>query len=320
MRRSALAYVPGRSPLHRAPLGASLVFLGSLAAVSFAFSSPLVLAADAAAIAACGIAAGAGRAVRASLRIALPLIALMSAVNALVSTRGETVLLRGWELPLLGETLVTLESLVAGAAIGLRITAVVLVFGVYSACVDPDRVLRAVAPLARHSALTAALVARLVPVAAADLAGMREAAALRGPAAAPVGRAALTRRLVEGSMDRAIDLAATLELRGHSLGAPAAPRRKPSTGAPALLAAGLGVLAVSASALLGGAGSFAAQPSLELDAGAGTLALCAALPLLALAPFVPGRRAGFSLRSRVPGSGPRARSPLVGDLAEGERG
>ncbi len=49
-----------------------------------------------------------------------------------------------------------------------------------------------------------------------------EAAALRGPAAAPVGRATLARRLVAGSLDRAVDVAATLELRGYAHGAPRA--------------------------------------------------------------------------------------------------
>ena len=37
------------------------------------------------------------------------------------------------------------------------------------------------------------------------------------PAPRRSGRAALARRLVEGSLDRAVDVAATLELRGHSL-------------------------------------------------------------------------------------------------------
>ena len=154
---------------------------------------------------------------RAALRAAIPLMVLMISVNALVYHRGDTVLVRGFELPVIGNTDVTLESLVAGAAIGLRVVVVVLAFAVYSACVDPDRVLRALRPLARRSALTAALVNRLVPVTVADLARLREAAALRGPARRPVGRAALARRLVAGSLDRTVDVAATLELRGHSL-------------------------------------------------------------------------------------------------------
>ena len=76
--------------------------------------------------------------------------------------------------------------------------------------------LRSLRPLARRSALTATLIARLGPLAAADHARVREAAALRGPAAAPVGRASMVSRLVAGSLDRAVDAAAALELRGYA--------------------------------------------------------------------------------------------------------
>ena len=186
--RAPLAYTPGRSPLHRASPGAAIAYLGALAAVGFIYSSPLVLIAATAATALAGFAAGAGRAVRASLRLALPLLIFMTLVNVLVTHRGDTVLVRGWDMPVLGNTDITLESLAAGAAIGLRVVAVVLAFAVYSACVDPDRVLRALRPVARRSAMTAGLVTRMVPLAAADGARLREAAALRGPGAEPVGR------------------------------------------------------------------------------------------------------------------------------------
>lgn len=285
--RPALAYMPGRSPLHLANPGPAIAFLAALAAVAFAFSSPPVLVAAGAAVVLVGISAGAGRAVAASLRLGLALMVLMVAVNALVSHRGDTVLLRGWELPVLGSTDVTLESLAAGAVVGLRIVVVVLVFAVYSACVDPDRVLRALRPVARRSAMTGTLVARMVPLAAADAARLREAARLRGPGAEPLGRAGLARRLVEGSLDRAVDAAATLELRGHSLRSPSRARREPSReDGPLLLAAAL-VAGTGAAARLVGAGGFESYPRIELAADPATLALCAALPLLALAPFAP---------------------------------
>src|SRR4029450_9201544 len=131
--RPALAYRPGRSPLHRARPSAAIAYLGALALVGFIYSSPLVLVAAGMATALAGFAAGAGRAVRASLRLALPLLLAMVAVNALVTRRGDTVLIRGWEVPVLGNSDVTLETLAAGAAIGLRVVAVVLAFAVYSA-------------------------------------------------------------------------------------------------------------------------------------------------------------------------------------------
>jgi energy-coupling factor transport system permease protein len=285
--RPAFAYSPGRSPLHRASVAAAVAFLGALAVVAFAYSSPLVLLADAIAVVIAGFAAGARRAVIASLRFALPLLAVMTIVNALVYHRGETVLLRGWELPVLGNTDVTLESLVAGGAIGMRIVVVVLAFAVYSACVDPDRVLRALRPLARRSALTTAVVVRMVPVAASDASRLSEAAALRGPGAEPVGRAALARRLVEGSVDRAIEVAATLELRGHSLDRPLRPRKPRTATSPALVASILLLAAVAIAGVLVGAGGFETYPRVAMDTGVPTLALCAALPLLAWLPFAP---------------------------------
>jgi energy-coupling factor transporter transmembrane protein EcfT len=284
--RSALAYTPGRSPLHRASPGASVAYLGALATVGFIYSSPLVLVAAALATALAGVAAGAERAVRASLRLALPLLLFMIAVNALVTQRGDTVLIRGWEMPVLGNTDVTLESLAAGAAIGLRVVAVVLAFAVYSACVDPDRVLRALRPVARRSAMTAGLVTRMVPLAAADGARLREAAALRGPGAEPVGRAAMARRLVEGSLDRAVDVAATLELRGHSLAVRPQRRREGSRDDLPLYATGVAIVLAAVAARVAGAGGFETYPRIELGVGAITLALCVALIALAAVPFM----------------------------------
>jgi len=283
--RPALAYRPGRSPLHRARPGASIAFLAAFVLVVAIYPSPLVLVATGVAVALVGIECGAARAVAASLRLALPLLVLMVAVNALVSHRGDTVLIRGWEMPVLGNTDVTLESLAEGAKIGLLVVVVVLAFAVYSACVDPDRILRLLRPVARGSAMTAGLVTRMVPLALADGARLSEAASLRGPAAEPVGRAALARRVVEGSLDRAVEVAATLELRGHSLPARPQNRRERSLDDAPLLcsAAALGVAAVGAR--IAGVGGFETYPRIELDTGPLTLALCAVLFILAAVPF-----------------------------------
>lgn len=286
--RAPLAYSPGRSPLHRAPAWVTIVFLASFAFVAFAFSNPVVLLADGVAVVAAGFASGSRRAVNFALRLAIPLMALMIVVNGLVYHRGETILVRGWNLPVIGNTDITLESLAAGGVIGMRVVVVLIAFAVYSACVNPDAVLRAMRPIARRSALTAALVSRLVPLAVADLARAREAAALRGPAAAPVGRAVLARRLVEGSLDRSVDVAATLELRGHSLegvGGGGARRREPAGPRALLLLSAAGVMLAAIAALAGGAGGFDDYPRISVDLGAATLALSALLPLLALAPF-----------------------------------
>jgi len=179
--RSPFAYVPRRGPLQSARPGAAVAYLGALVVVAFLYSSPPVLLAAGLAACLAGRLAGARKAVRAALRMGLGLALLIIVINALVVDRGETVLARLGDLPILGQVDITLEAIVAGVSIGLRAAVTMVAFGVYSACVDPDRVLRALRPVAARSALTATLVSRLVPVAAADAARLRDASLLRGP-------------------------------------------------------------------------------------------------------------------------------------------
>jgi energy-coupling factor transport system permease protein len=216
--RSPFAYTPRPGPLQAASPGAAVAYLGALTAIAFVYSNPIVLGATGAAVVLAGCLAGARAAVRAGLWMGFVLALLIVTVNAFVVSRGETVLVRLGEWPLLSDV-ITVEAIASGAVLGLRAAVVMVAFAVYSACVDPDRVLRGLRPFAGRSALTATLVSRLVPVAAADAGRLRDAARLRGPGAAPVGRAPLARRLLAGSLDRAVDVAATLELRGYSLGA-----------------------------------------------------------------------------------------------------
>ncbi len=187
--RSPFAYTPRPGLLQAASPGAAVAYLGSLVLVAFLYSSPVVLVAAGVAVVLAGRIAGARDAVRAALRMGLALAVLIVAVNALVVSRGDTVLARLGDWPLLGRVDVTAEAIAAGAVLGLRAAVAMVAFAVYSSCVDPDRVLRALRPIAGRSALTATLVSRLVPVTAADATRLRDAGRLRGPGAAPVGRA-----------------------------------------------------------------------------------------------------------------------------------
>lgn len=295
--RSPFAYTPRPGPLQAASPGAAVTYLGALVAIAFLYSNPLVLAAVGVSAALAGYTAGAGSAVRVALRMGLTLALLIVVVNVLVVDRGETVLLRLGEAPLLGRVDITVEAMVEGAILGLRAGVAMIAFAVYSACVDPDRVLRGLRPIAGRSALTAALISRLVPVAIADAGRLRDASQLRGPAAAPIGRATLLRRLMAGSLDRAVDVAATLELRGYTLDPP---RRhtlreafsplwggKRSRYDRRFYLVGAIVLVAAIAGMALGADSFHAYPTIEVGVGPGTLALSA---LIVLSGFAPRRR------------------------------
>ena len=282
---SALAYSPRRSPLGRAAAGAAAIHLISFATVAFVTANPLLLAGCGAAVVLAGLAAGAGRTVAVAARWAVTLGVVIVAVNVIAAQRGDTLLLRGPDVPILGTVDVSAEALAEGGVLALRIAIVFCAFALHTACVDPDRLMRLMRPVARRSALTATLIARLVPLAAADGVRVREATALRGPAAAPVGRAALVRRLVAGSLDRAVDVAATLELRGYSAGAPGRAARPPrAPGDLAFALSGLIALATVIAAQAAGVSRYESYPVVAMDAGVGTLAVAASLPVAALWP------------------------------------
>ena len=288
---AAFAFKPGSSPLHRAHPAVSAAPLAVLGILALAAENPLVIISTGVAAWILGIACGAKPAMRQALRFSIPLAILMIVVNGLVSHGGSTVLFRGPDIPVVGGE-ITLEAFAAGGVIALRVIAVALLFAIWSACVDPDRVLAALRPVARHSALTATLVSRLVPVAAADFTRLKEGVDLRGPAAAPVGKAELARRVVAGSLDRSVEVAATLELRGHAL----PPKRRISPtealGAAARdglwpLVAAVAVAAVAGFCLASGAASFTSYPEVSLNLSVVTLLAAVLIPVLASISLIP---------------------------------
>lgn len=271
---SPLAYVPRRTSLQSAGLGPAALYLGAFLAICFFSSDPVVLIAATFGAALAGYGCHAERAVRFSLKLGAFLAVSMIVINGLVTSRGETVLLRLGEWPVFGRIDVTAESLAAGAVIGLRAMGTMVVIGVWSACIDPDRVLRAMHRTARRSALTATLISRLVPLAATDQARLSEAAGLRGPGATPVGKVALAHRLLAGSLDRAVDVAATLELRGYGQAAPdGAARPVPSRFDRRFWIAGLVLMTVATASIVSGLPGLTTYPGFEYGPGPYSLGL-----------------------------------------------
>lgn len=265
---SPIAYVPRRETVQSASLAPVALFLGAYLLVCFFSSDPLVLIAATAGAAIAGYGCGAGRAVNFSLKLGGFLALTLIIVNALVTSRGATVLARLGDWPILGRVDVTAEAIAAGGVIGLRAMGTMVVIGVWSACVDPDRILQGVHGFARRSALTATLISRLVPLAATDYSRLGEAASLRGPAASPVGRAAMAHRLLAGSLDRAVDVAATLELRGYGTESGQTRfRATPSRYDRRFWLAGTILMAIAGLELFFGSGRFESYPELDYSIG-----------------------------------------------------
>jgi energy-coupling factor transport system permease protein len=170
----------------------------------------------------------------------------------------------------------------------VRVAALIVVFGLFSACVDPDRLLRALRRLSYRSALTAALATRLVPVLARDASRMSDAARCR---ARPPGRLPVARAALSGALDRAVEVAAALEVRGYSVGGPPPRERRPWSRHDRSVAAAAAIVAIAAIAFAAaGAAGVETYPAIEIAAGGPVLALCALLLAAAALPFA-GRSA-----------------------------
>jgi energy-coupling factor transport system permease protein len=289
------AYRRTGSPLHAARASVAAAYVMAIGALVLIYDHPLVLGATLVAVIAAGRAAGVGAELARAARLALPLALLVALINPLVSQEGLTVLVQGWTVPVLGRLDITLEALAYGALTGLRVLVLVLAFGLYSATVNPDDVLRLFGNLSMRSSLAATLATRLVPVLGRDAQRLADAYELRAERPATAGRgrrlrhgAILTRALAAGALERAVDLAAAMEVRGY---AAARGRRRArvrtawSVHDVAFFGAALTIALVTLAGVLGGVARFDPYPTLQAEFDLALVVFALSTVGLVLLPF-----------------------------------
>jgi energy-coupling factor transport system permease protein len=288
-----MRYVRRASPLHAARAAVGAAWCGALAMAALAAEHPLVLVV----LGGCVLAAAAGAGVLREVgRVAawlVPWALVIAIINMLVVRDGLTILARLGNVPPFGEVDLTLEALVYGALFGLRLLVVSAAFALFSAAVDPDDLLRVLRRVSVRSALAATLATRLVPVLASDARRIDEARrcrADRGGTGAGA-RVAVLRAVAGGALDRALDVAATLEVRGYG-GA----RRTGRSGRPwsrhdrAFALSALGLVALTVVARTVPLAPFHTYPLLHGAGGtAEAVGLAVAFAVVALAPFLDRR-------------------------------
>jgi energy-coupling factor transport system permease protein len=276
------------SPLHSARAGAACAYCLALAVAALMLDNPIALSAVLISIVGAGARGKVWPEIRRAALLAVPLALLIVVINALVTRDGLTVIWRFGDLPVLGQTDVTLEATAYGAILGLRAVALILCGALYTAAVDPDEVLRLFRRISFRSALTATLATRMVPVLVRDSRRLADAQRCRpGP---PPSRFALMRAASSGMLDRALDVSAALEVRGYG-----ASRRPPRTSRPwsrhdlAFAAAAAATIALTVIARVGDLAPFHAYPALHAGAGPSTFAVAAGTIAIALLPFADRR-------------------------------
>jgi energy-coupling factor transport system permease protein len=280
-----MSYRRRASPLHAARAAAAVAWCAGLGLAAIITASPLLLGSLLLALLGAAALAGVWREFSRALLWATLLALTICVVNALVTRDGTTVLWRFGNLPLLGYTNVTLEATVYGGMLGLRAALLVLIGVLYSLAVDPDEVLTLLRRWAPHSALTATIATRLVPVLIRDSRRLAEAQRCR-PGPSP-GRLALMRAATAGVLDRALDVAAVLEVRGFAVAGrgPGARRRPWSLHDVAFTSSGAILVTLAAGARIAGSAPFNAYPTLSAGSSAAAWAVAAGLILAALVPF-----------------------------------
>jgi energy-coupling factor transport system permease protein len=260
----------------------------ALGAVPICSEHPALLGAVLAAEVIVALSAGLGPQLRATARWGVPFAVAVMAINVLVTRDGATVLFRGPYLPGVGQVDFTLEALVYGAVLGLRILAIFGSAIFLAAAVDTDELLRALRRVSLRSGVTAALAMRLFGVLTRDAARLADAQRCLPDGGA--SRLQVLHAVTTGALDRATDVAATLEVRGF--GAGGRPPRMPRPWSRhdfAFTASAVTLAGIAAGVVAGLWGEFEAYPRLYAPLDAATLGAMAVLMLSAVLPFADRR-------------------------------
>ena len=278
-----MTYLRRASPLHAARASIGAAYCGALVFAALVIAHPLVLGVLALSVLGAGVGAGVGARVARSLYLSLPMALLIVTVNALVSRGGLTVLARLGDAGPLGQLDITLEAVAYGAKAALVLIVILASAALASAAVDPDQLLRSLRRVSFRSALTATIATRMVPLLALDARRIGEAQRCRPN---PGGRLAVMRAITANVLDRSLDIAATLEVRGYGAARRPTRLRRPWSRHDLAFAASAAAIVALALAV---PAPFSFYPAIHGSFGVWTFVLAGALALAALAPFVQRR-------------------------------
>lgn len=174
---------------------------------------------------------------------------------------------------------VTVQMLLGAAAEGLRLAAIVAAFGAANSLANPYRLLRTMPSVLYEIGVALTVALAIVPQTVLTAGRVREARRLRGRAVRGLrGLRGLAMPVLEGALERSVDLAASMDARGYG-------RRRQATGA---------AVVVSTVALMVGIVGVGVGVYAVLDVGApdllGLPVLSVGVALLAVGMVVSGRR------------------------------
>jgi energy-coupling factor transport system permease protein len=178
------------------------------------------------------------------VKIGIFFFALAIPFNALSIHVGQTILFRlpgNW--PIIGGP-ITLEAVIAGAVSGLALLTILVVFAAFNAVVDHYQLLRATPAFLFHAGVVISISITFVPQMVLGAKEIRQAQRIRGHRFRGMrDLLPLVMPLLANGLERAIQLAETMEARGFGTVVAPISRRQASLSQVGLLVGLLGILA-----------------------------------------------------------------------------
>jgi energy-coupling factor transport system permease protein len=223
-----LSYRDRDTVIHALSPLVKLAWGGGLVVLSLIFSHPLYILILFLSIIPLVRLAGVGREWASTLKLALWLGLSIIIINALFSYHGDHVLLTApFRLPVVGSPVITLEAIVYGAVMALRLAVIIAVFSLINLTVHPDDIMAVLLKmrLPYKSVLVTSLSTRFVPCLVEDIGRISDGYRTRGVQLDTgswfkklKNRGKITFTLLSNSLDRAVQVAEAMEARAFGTG------------------------------------------------------------------------------------------------------
>jgi energy-coupling factor transport system permease protein len=223
-----LSYRDRDTVIHRLSPLVKLAWGGGVVVLSLIFSHPVYILILFLSIIPLVKLAGVGREWATTLKLALWLGLSIIVINALFSYHGDHVLLTApFRLPVVGSPVITLEAIVYGAVMALKLAVIISVFSLINLTVHPDDIMAVLLKmrLPYKSVLVTSLSTRFVPCLIEDIGRISDGYRTRGVQLDGGGwlkrvknRGRITLALLGNSLDRAVQVAEAMEARAFGSG------------------------------------------------------------------------------------------------------
>lgn len=203
----------------------ALLYLAAVVFLSLFFAHPFFLLALFVAVGTVILSYGLGREWVGYLKVGCGFLVVIMFVNVLFVRAGSTVLFLGPDFPGWGRMRITLEALCYGAGMGLRLMVIISAFCLLMYVVPPDSIIQLLGGWSYKTALALGLSLRLFPLLRADFLRITEVQRCRGVNFHGQKHREKIRKtipvikvLLLSSLERAFQLAESLQARGYGLG------------------------------------------------------------------------------------------------------